>query len=39
MATTDQSPRELPGWIKATIFAATLLAVTWLVMWMDAAAR
>jgi hypothetical protein len=39
MKTTDQPARELPGWLKVTIFAATLLAVTWLVMWMAAASR
>jgi ferric-dicitrate binding protein FerR (iron transport regulator) len=31
--------RELPGWVKVAIFAATLLAVTWVVMWLDAALR
>jgi hypothetical protein len=40
----DASPqhpprRELPGWLKVAIFAATLLAATWMVMWLDAAAR
>jgi hypothetical protein len=25
---------ELPGWMKVSIFAATLLAATWLVMAM-----
>jgi hypothetical protein len=39
MTKADQPARELPGWIKAAIFAATLLAVTWLAMWMDAASR
>jgi hypothetical protein len=31
--------RELPGWLKVAIFAAILLAATWVVMWLDAAAR
>jgi hypothetical protein len=31
--------RELPGWLKVALFAATLLAATWMVMWLDAAAR
>jgi hypothetical protein len=26
--------RELPGWLQVTIFAATLLAATWLAMMM-----
>jgi hypothetical protein len=30
---------ELPGWMKASIFAATLLAVSWLMMWIDASGR
>ena len=30
---------ELPGWEKAAIFAAVLLAASWLVMWLDAAGR
>jgi hypothetical protein len=30
---------ELAGWLKVAIFAATLLAATWMVMWLDAAAR
>jgi hypothetical protein len=32
-------PGELPGWVKAGIFAATLLAVSWLAMWMESASR
>jgi hypothetical protein len=39
MNNVDRPSRELPGWMKASIFAATLLAVTWLVMWLDAASR
>jgi hypothetical protein len=39
MRQRDRPARELPGWMKATIFAATLLAVSWLAMWMDAASR
>jgi hypothetical protein len=39
MSQMKRPARELPGWIKATIFAATLLAVSWLMMWMDAASR
>jgi hypothetical protein len=39
MSQVKRPSRELPGWIKATVFAATLLAVSWLVMWMDAASR
>jgi hypothetical protein len=39
MKAIDQPARELPGWLKATIFAVTLLAVMWLVMWIDAASR
>jgi hypothetical protein len=31
--------RELPGWLKVAIFAATLLAATWVVMWLAAPAR
>jgi len=27
---------ERPGWEKAAIFAAVLLAASWLVMWLDA---
>jgi hypothetical protein len=30
---------ELPGWAKAGIFAATLLVVSWLAMWLESAAR
>jgi hypothetical protein len=39
MSNVDRPSRELPGWMKASIFAATLLVVTWLVMWLDAASR
>jgi hypothetical protein len=39
MSMVDRPSRELPGWIKASIFAATLLAVSWLMMWLDAASR
>jgi hypothetical protein len=39
MSQVKRPTRELPGWIKAAIFAATLLAVSWLMMWMDAASR
>ena len=35
----DPAARELPGWEKAAIFAALLLAASWLVMWLDAASR
>jgi hypothetical protein len=35
----DPAARELPGWEKAAIFAAMLLAASWLVMWLDAASR
>jgi hypothetical protein len=31
--------RELPGWLKVSIFAATLLAATWLVMLLEATTR
>jgi hypothetical protein len=30
---------ELPGWVKVSIFAATLLSATWLTLWLDAAQR
>jgi hypothetical protein len=36
MATTDHRPVELSGWVKVSVFAATLLALTWLGMWLDA---
>jgi len=40
MVTTQQHrPGELPGWAKASIFGASLIAVSWLVMWLAAAAR
>jgi hypothetical protein len=35
----DPAARELPGWEKAAIFAAVLLAASWLVMWLDVAGR
>jgi hypothetical protein len=31
--------RELPGWLRVAIFAAILLAATWLMMWIEAATR
>jgi len=31
--------RELPGWLRASVFAGVLLAVTWLMMWIAAPAR
>jgi hypothetical protein len=36
MATADHRPVELPGWVKVSVFAATLLALSWLGMWLDA---
>jgi len=30
----DAQRAELPGWLKASIFAGTLLAATWLAMAM-----
>jgi hypothetical protein len=30
---------ELPGWVKVSLFAATLLTATWLMLWLDAAQR
>ena len=30
---------ELPGWLRVSIFAATLLAATWLVMLLEATSR
>jgi hypothetical protein len=30
---------ELSGWLKVVIFGGTLLSITWLVMWLAAAAR
>jgi hypothetical protein len=30
---------ELPGWLNVSIFAATLLAATWLVMFFEAMTR
>jgi hypothetical protein len=35
----DSQRRELPGWLKVAIFAAILLAATWLMMWTEAATR
>jgi hypothetical protein len=35
----DPAAGELPGWERAAIFAALLLAASWLVMWLDAASR
>jgi hypothetical protein len=35
----DPAAPERPGWERATIFAALLLAASWLVMWLDAASR
>jgi hypothetical protein len=35
----DLGGRERPGWVKAAIFAAILLAASWLVMWLAAASR
>ena len=31
--------RELPGWLKVSIFAAALLAATWLVMLLESTTR
>jgi hypothetical protein len=31
--------RERPGWERVGVFAAILLAASWLVMWLDAASR
>jgi ferric-dicitrate binding protein FerR (iron transport regulator) len=31
--------RELPGWVRASLFAAMLLAVTWLMLWLESTAR
>ncbi len=31
--------RELPDWLKVSIFAATLLAATWLVMFFETMTR
>jgi len=36
MANTDHRPVEPPAWVKVSVFAATLLALTWLGMWLDA---
>jgi hypothetical protein len=30
---------ELPVWVRVIGFAATLLSISWLVMWMAAATR
>jgi hypothetical protein len=37
MTTSDE--RELPTWLKVSVFTATLLAVTWLAMFVESAAR
>jgi hypothetical protein len=26
--------KELPGWVRAAVFATTMLAITWLMMWV-----
>jgi ferric-dicitrate binding protein FerR (iron transport regulator) len=31
--------RERPGWVRASLFAAMLLAVTWLMLWLESTAR
>ena len=38
-ASTPRPRRELPAWLRVTSFAAILLAVSWLVMWLEAATR
>jgi hypothetical protein len=35
----DTQRPELPGWLNVSIFAATLLAATWLVMFFEAMTR
>jgi hypothetical protein len=40
----DTSPRqprrrELPSWLKVAIFASTLLAASWMMMWLEATTR
>jgi hypothetical protein len=36
MSKSDHRPGELPGWVKVLVFAATLLAFSWLGMWIAA---
>jgi hypothetical protein len=36
MAKASRTPGEPPGWVKVSIFAAALLALTWVGMWIDA---
>ena len=38
-ATAEVGRLELPAWLRVPVFAAALLAATWLAMWMKAAAR
>ncbi len=34
------APRlERPAWLRTAMFAAVLLAVSWLAMWLESAAR
>jgi hypothetical protein len=37
MTTSDE--RELPTWLRVSIFAAALLAFTWLAMFVESATR
>jgi hypothetical protein len=33
------SQSQTPAWLSVTLFASMLLAVSWLVMWLEAASR
>jgi hypothetical protein len=35
----SESKRERPGWERVAIYAAALLAASWVAMWLDAPSR